>query len=119
MTALSIYSVVAGIAALFGMVAGRVFAIEGGRRLSAVLAAAYVGAGAGLLTSVLIGPLLALVAQYLNSSASTWFDALEVAGTTLWWGTLAGAAGGLAIGIVIMCMPSTWFLRSPSQTSKN
>lgn len=118
MSAVSIYSIVAAIAAVFGVAAGRVFAIEGGRRTSAVLAAAYVGAGVGLLTSVLIGPVLTLIAQYLSTN-STWFDALEVAGTTLLWGTVAGAAGGLAIGIVIMLLPSSWFLRSMSQTGKN
>jgi hypothetical protein len=104
-----IYSIVAALAGLLGMIAGRVFAIEGGRRLSSILAAAYVGAGVGLITSVLIGPLLTLAAQYLNTGASTWFDALDVAGTTLFWGTLAGATGGLAIGIVIALLPASWF----------
>ena len=106
-----IYSIVAALAGLLGMIAGRVFAIEGGRRLSSILAAAYVGAGVGLITSVLIGPLLTLAAQYLNAGGSTWFDALDVAGTTLFWGTLAGATGGLAIGIVIALLPASWFPR--------
>jgi hypothetical protein len=119
MSAVFIYSIVAAIAALLGMVAGRVFAIEGGRRPSSAFAAAYVGAGVGLLTSVLIGPLLTLAAQYLNAGSTTWFDALEVAGTTLLWGTLAGTAGGMAIGVVIILLPSSWFLRSLSQTGKN
>jgi len=109
MTDVSVYSVVAGIAALLGMIAGRVFAIEGGQRLPSIFAAAYVGAGAGLMTSVLIGPLLTLVAQYLNAGSTTWFDALDVAGTALLWGTGAGAAGGLAIGLVIAALPSSWF----------
>ena len=108
MTDVSIYSIVAVIAALLAMVAGRVFALEGGKRLSSILAAGYIGAGVGLMSSVLIGPLLALIAQYLNTS-TTWFDALDVAGTTLFWGTLAGAAGGLAIGMVVVALPSTWF----------
>ena len=108
MTEISVYSVVAMIAAPLGMIAGRVFAIEGGRGLAAILAAAYVGAGVGLMTSVLIGPILALVAQYLNASSTTWFDALDAAGTSLLWGTAAGAAGGLAIGIVIAALPSRW-----------
>jgi hypothetical protein len=108
MSAVSIYSVIAALSGLLAVVAGRVFAIEGGRRTSSVLAAAYVGAGVGLMTSVLIGPLLTLAAQYLNAGSTTWFDALDVAGKALLWGTAAGAAGGLAIGVVIMVLPSRW-----------
>jgi hypothetical protein len=108
MTDVTIYSIVAVTAAVLAMIAGRVFAMEGGKHIFSVLAAGYVGAGVGLMSSVLIGPLLALIAQYLNTS-TTWFDALDVAGTTLFWGTLAGAAGGLAIGMVVMALPSTWF----------
>jgi hypothetical protein len=108
MSAVSIYSVIATLSVLLAIVAGRVFAIEGGRRPSAALAAAYVGAGVGLMTSVLLGPLLTLVAQYLNADSATWFDALDVAGKALLWGTTAGAAGGLAIGVVILLLPSRW-----------
>jgi 1,4-dihydroxy-2-naphthoate octaprenyltransferase len=109
MTDVTIYSIVAVIAALLAMVAGRVFALEGGKHVSSILAAGYVGAGVGLMSSVLIGPLLALIAQYVNSSSTTWFDALDVAGTTLLWGTLAGVGGGLAVGTVVMALPSSWF----------
>ena len=91
------------------MIAGRVIAIEGGRRLSSILAAAYLGAGVGLISSVFIGPLLALVAQFINTESTTWFDALDVAGTALLWGTVAGAMGGLVIGILVAALPSTWF----------
>jgi hypothetical protein len=108
MSAVSVYSAVAALSGLLAIVAGRVFAIEGGRRLSSVLAAAYVGAGVGMMTSVLIGPLLAVIAQYLNAGSATWFDALDVAGKALLWGTAAGAAGGLAIGVVILLLPSRW-----------
>lgn len=108
MSAVSIYSVIAALSGLLAVVAGRVFAIEGGRRTSSMLAAAYVGAGVGLMTSVLVGPLLTLAAQYVNAGSATWFDALDVAGKALLWGTAAGAAGGLAIGIVIMILPSRW-----------
>jgi hypothetical protein len=90
------------------MVAGRVFAIEGGKRISSILAAAYVGSGVGLMSAVLVGPCLTLVAQYLNPQSATWFDALDVAGTSIVWGTAAGAAGGLAMGLVIMALPSRW-----------
>ena len=109
MTEVSIYSIVAAVSAPLGMIAGRVFAIEGGRGLSSIFAAAYVGAGVGLMTSVLIGPILALVAQYLNEGSRTWFDALDVAGTSLFWGTPAGAAGGLLVAMVISVLPSRWF----------
>lgn len=103
-----IYSTVAALAGLFGMVAGRAFAIEGGRGIAATFAAAYVGAGVGLITSVLIGPLLTLLAQFFIAPSNTWFDALDVAGKTLLWGTGAGAAGGLAIGMVIAALPARW-----------
>lgn len=109
MSEISIYSIVAALGALLGMIAGRVFAIEGGRGLSAILAAAYMGAGVGLMSSILIGPVLALAAQYANAESSTWFDALDVAGTSLLWGTGAGAAGGLAIGVLISILPAGWF----------
>ena len=109
MTEVSVYTVVAAIAALLAMIAGRVFAIEGGKRISSIFAAAYVGAGVGLMSAVLIGPPLALVAQWTNAESTTWFDALDVAGRTLLWGTAAGAAGGLAIGSLITALPSSWF----------
>jgi hypothetical protein len=118
MLEVSIYSAIAAIGGVLGMVVGRVFAIEGGRRLPSIFAAAYVGAGAGLMASVLIGPILTLVAQYLNAGSSTWFDALDVASTALFWGTLAGAAGGLASGIVIALLPSSWFPNSPGSTGR-
>jgi hypothetical protein len=108
MTDVMIYYVVAAAAALFGMLAGRAFAIEGGKHIRAVLAAGYVGAGAGLMSGIFIGPVLSLAAQYTEAGSSTWFNALEVAGTSLFWGTLAGAAGGIVIGIVIMALPTAW-----------
>jgi hypothetical protein len=109
MSAISIYSIVAALAFLLGMIAGRVFAIEGGRRLPAVLAAGYVGAGVGLMSAILIGPVLVLAAQYASAESATWFDALDVAGTSLLWGTAGGAAGGLAIGMLISLLPAKWF----------
>lgn len=111
MSGASVYIAVAAISALLGMIAGRVFAIEGGRGVSSILAAAYVGAGVGLITSVLIGPILTLVAQYMNEASKTWFDALDVAGTALFWGTAAGATGGLVIGLVIAVLPAGWFVQ--------
>ena len=64
-------------------------------------AGTYVGAGVGLMSTIPIGSLLTLVAQLLNAESSTWFDALDVAGMALLWGTASGAAGGLAVSIVI------------------
>ena len=108
MLEVSIYSAIAALAGLLGVIAGRVFAIEGGRRLPSIFAAAYVGAGVGLIASVLIAPVLTLAAQYLSAGDSTWFDALDVAGTALLWGTFAGAVGGLTIGILVLALPSGW-----------
>jgi hypothetical protein len=108
MLEISIYSAIAALAGLLGMFAGRVFAIEGGRGLSSVFAATYVGAGVGLIISVLIGPPLALAAQFFSAQSNTWFDALDVAGTTLLWGTAAGAMGGLAIGLLVAAVPALW-----------
>ena len=104
----TIYSTIAALAGVFGMIAGRAFAIEGGRGLAAIFAAGYVGAGVGLITSVLVGPLLTLAAQFFSAQSNTWFDALDVASRTLLWGTGAGAAGGLAIGALIAALPSLW-----------
>ena len=101
MTEVFIYTVVAVVAAVFGAIAGRVFAVEAENRRTAIFAGTYVGAGVGLTSAMPIGSLLALVAQLLNAGSSTWFDALDVAGMALLWGTAGGAAGGLAISIVI------------------
>jgi hypothetical protein len=103
MTETLVYTVVGVLGAVFGAIAGRVFAVEADNRLAGILAAAYVGAGAGLTSAIPIGSVLALVAQYLNAE-SKWFDALNVAGMALLWGTAAGAAGGLAIGMVIVAL---------------
>lgn len=101
MTEVFVLNTVVSVAAVLGLIAGRAIAAEGETWLRAVLAAAYIGAGVGLMFSILVGPPLSLVVQLLNSESSTWFDALDVAGKCLLWGTAAGAAGGLAIGIVV------------------
>lgn len=101
MTEVHVYAVVASIAAVLGVIAGRVFAEEGENLLTSVLAAVYVSAGVGLISAVLTGSLLSLAVQLLNSGSSTWFDALDVASMALVWGTAAGAAGGLAIGLIV------------------
>lgn len=106
MTDVSVYTVVASVAAVLGLIAGRAFAVEGANRLIGILAAAYVSAGVGLMSSILIGPVLSLAVQYMNEGSATWFNALEVAGRSLLWGTAAGAAGGLAIGVVVAILPA-------------
>ena len=103
MTDVLVYAVVAAVAAGFGAIAGRVLAVEAESRLTAIFAGTYVGAGVGLLSAMPMGSLLALVAQFLNAE-STWFDALDVAGMSLVWGTASGAAGGLAVSIVIAAL---------------
>jgi len=104
MTAQFIYGVVACAGALFGLIAGRVFAVEGETRLGALSAATYVGAGAGLTSAIPLGSVLALIAEHMNEGASTWFNALDVAGKSLLWGTAAGAAGGLAVSIIVVVL---------------
>ena len=119
MTAMLIFAVVASVAAVFGAIAGRVLAVEAQGRLAAIFAGTYVAAGAGLLTALLMGPVLALAAQLLNTS-STWFDALDVAGTSLLWGTAGGAAGGLVISLTVAVL-KTWqacWLNSPQIGSR-
>ena len=104
MTQQFIFAVVVTAAAVFGLFAGRVIAVEGQNRLSAVFAGAYVGAGAGLVTAIPMGSLLVAVAQFLNEGSSTWFDALEVAGKSLLWGTAGGAVAGLAGSMVVAAL---------------
>jgi hypothetical protein len=101
MTEVFVYTVVASVAAVLGVIAGRVFAVEAENRLMSIFAATYVSAGVGLMSAMPTGSLLALAAQLLNAGSSTWFDALDVAGMALLWGTASGAAGGLAVSIVI------------------
>ncbi|MFN3746543.1 MAG: hypothetical protein ACK4TL_17720 [Hyphomicrobiaceae bacterium] len=101
MTESFVLNAVVSVAAVLGAIAGRAIAAEGENWIKSVLAAAYIGAGVGLMFSILVGPLLSLIAQLLNAGSSTWFDALDVAGKSLLWGTLAGAAGGLAVGILV------------------
>ena len=104
MTEVLIYEVVASFAAVFGAIAGRVFAVEAQDRPTAIFAGTYIGAGAGLLTALPMGSVLALAAQLLNSGSSTWFDALDVAGRSLLWGTASGAAAGLAISLIVAAL---------------
>jgi hypothetical protein len=104
MTEISVYLAVAVVAALFGALAGRVFAVEAENRIAAIFAGTYVAAGVGLTSAMPVGSLLALIAQLLNEGSSTWFDALHVASMSLVWGTVSGAAGGLAVSLVVAAL---------------
>jgi hypothetical protein len=104
MTAQFVYAVVVSVAAVFGSIAGRVLAVEAENRLIAIFAGTYVGAGVGLASAMPLGSLLAVIAELLNESSSTWFDALDVAGKSLLWGTAGGAAGGLAVSMAIAAL---------------
>jgi hypothetical protein len=110
MTETLVYEVVASLAALLGAIAGRAFAVEAHRRSTAIFAGTYVGAGAGLMTAVTVGSVLTLILGVLNGEA-TWFGALNVAGTALLYGTASGAAGGLAVSLVV----ATFNLRAHKQ----
>lgn len=104
MTEMYVYLAVAAAAAVFGIIAGRVFAVEAENRVTAIFAGTYMGAGVGLTSAMPMGSLLALVAQLLNTGSSTWFDALNVASMSLVWGTASGAAGGLAVSLVVAAL---------------
>jgi hypothetical protein len=93
-----------GIAAVCGAAAGRIFALEAEDRRTAVLAAAYCGAGAGLLSGPIFAFSLVLVAKLLEpgmSSVSAVARTVEATGPSLLWGPAAGAAGGLAVGVLV------------------
>ncbi len=93
-----------GIAVACGALAGRVFALEAEDRRTAILAAAYCGAGAGLLAAPVFSFLLVLAARLLDAETggiAALGEAAEAAGAALLWGPAAGAAGGLAIGALV------------------
>jgi hypothetical protein len=76
-----------GVAAICGAVTGRAFAIEGENRRTSILAAAYCGGGAGLLSATLVTFAVVLIGAAI--------------GAALLWGVAAGAAGGLAVGMLV------------------
>ena len=94
---------VAGVAALCGAIVGRIFAIEAPDRRTAVLAAAYCGAGAGLVGSVPFAFLLVLIVNWATtrSGLAALLKAGEAIGPGLLWGVVGGACGGLLVGIVV------------------
>jgi hypothetical protein len=94
---------VAGVTALCGAIVGRIFAVEAADRRTAILAAVYCGAGAGLVASVPFAFLLVLIVRW--ATTHTGFGALlqagEAIGPGLLWGVAGGAGGGLLVGIVV------------------
>jgi hypothetical protein len=96
-------------AAVWGMLAGRVFAIEGWERHNAILAAGYVGAGTGVLSGPPFALLLTLIARSLPATAATattgFFATVdEFATAAVLWGPLGGACGGLIAGILVVLL---------------
>jgi hypothetical protein len=92
------------VAAVFGGAAGSVFALEGENRRTSILAAAYCGAGAGLLSAPLVAFAAVLVATMLDPEAGLaagLASAGGAVGPALLWGAASGAGGGLAVGILV------------------
>lgn len=97
------FTLVVGVAALSGAIVGRIMALEAQDRPTAVFAAAYCGAGAGLMSGPPFAFLLTLIARLWGSQIgiTSLIDAMEATGPALLWGPAGGAAGGLVIGILI------------------
>jgi hypothetical protein len=94
---------IAGVAALCGAIVGRIFAVEAPDRRTAVLAAGYCGAGAGLVSAIPFAFILVLVAKWWTSKFgfAALVAAVEAVGAGLVWGVAGGAGGGLLVGIVV------------------
>jgi hypothetical protein len=93
-----------GVAAICGALAGRVFALEGDNRRTSILAAAYCGAGSGLVSGPLVAFPIVLIGIVLDPErgiATALLRAGEAIGPALLWGVAGGAVGGLAVGIPI------------------
>jgi hypothetical protein len=91
-------------AVLCGAAAGRAFAVEGEDRRTSILAAAYCGAGAGLLSAPLLAFAVELIVTTLDPTAGIGTDLVDAGkaiGPALLWGAAAGAGGGLAVGILV------------------
>jgi hypothetical protein len=93
-------------AAVWGALVGRVFAVEGQDRPSAILAAGYCGAGTGLLSGPPFALLLMLIGNWARSTAQPGglLDAVDDVGAGLLWGPIGGAAGGLLIGLLVVLL---------------
>jgi hypothetical protein len=92
--------------ALWGALAGRVFAVEGQHLLGAIFAAAYCGGGTGLLSGPPFALLLALHARWWPSSTPSagLMAIVDDFGAGLLWGAIGGAGGGLAAGLIVVLL---------------
>jgi hypothetical protein len=99
------FNLAIGIAAVCGALAGRIFALEAEDRRTAVLAAAYCGAGAGLLAGPVFAFVLVLIAGLLDARTggvvAAMAGAAEATGPALLWGPAAAAAAGLVVGVLV------------------
>jgi hypothetical protein len=97
------FALAMGVAAVCGAATGRIFALEADRRRTSILAAAYCGAGAGLMSGPVFAFVLVLAAQLLRGQAiaPALAGATQATGPALLWGIAAGAAGGLAAGVLV------------------
>src|SRR5262245_13972859 len=98
------FKVAVAVAAACGAAAGRAFALEGENRRTSILAAAYCGAGAGLLIASLFAFIVVLVATTLEPRGGLATDLASAGGAigaALIWGAASGAGGGLVVGIVV------------------
>jgi hypothetical protein len=98
-----VFLLVVAAAAVCGAVVGRIIASEAQDRRAAAFAAAYCGAGAGLVSAPPAAFLLTLIDRSWTSQpwSSRLFDAAEATGPALLWGPAGGAAGGLVLGILV------------------
>jgi hypothetical protein len=94
---------VAGVAALFGAFVGRTFALEAQDRRTAVLAAAYCGAGAGIVSSIPVAFLLVWIVKWATTHGglAAMLEAAEALGPGLLWGAAGGVGGGFLVGLVV------------------
>ena len=97
------FALAIGVAAICGALTGRIFAMEGEDRRTSILAAAYCGAGAGILGAPLLAFALVLANGLFNqlAVASALASAAAATGPALLWGAAAGAGGGLVIGVLV------------------
>jgi len=97
------FTLVICVAALCGAIVGRTIALEASDRPTAVFAAAYCGAGAGLVSGPPFAFLLAVIVKLWSADIgiSSLIEAVEATGPALLWGIEGGALGGLVLGILV------------------
>jgi hypothetical protein len=98
-----VFALAMGVAAVCGAATGRIFALEADDRRTSILAAAYCGAGAGLMSGPVFAFVLVFAAEFLRGRAiaPALSGAAQATGPALLWGIAAGAAGGFVAGVVV------------------